>query len=112
MQKQTVTKYASLMVAAMTFVSVAVHDTKIDKMTTIAIALPVLAVYESAHLLMSTDGSHTHVEKVSVLKTALKNTSLLPQRQTRQNEDKGYRLGRGVPKGHHPFDNYNLPVVA
>lgn len=111
-QKSILTKYTSVMVALLTLFGIALHDTKVDRMTTIAIALPVLAVYEGSQLLMSTDGSHTHAEKVSVLKTALRNTSLLPQRQTRQNEDKDYRSGRGVPKGHHPFDNYSLPMVA
>lgn len=112
--KQSLINRLSIAIAVMTFLGIALHDTKIDKFTAMAIAVPVvMAAYESAHFLHALGGEgHTHVEKISVEKTVSKNTSWTPRLQTRQFEDKKYRLSNNVQKGHHPFDNYNLPVIA
>ena len=112
--KQTFINRLSLTIAVMTFFGIAIHDTKIDKFTAMAIAVPVvMAAYEGAHLLHALGGdSHTHVDRISVEKTANKNTSMPPQLGARRFKDKKYRLDANVTKGHHPFDNYNLPVAV
>lgn len=112
--KQSFINRLSIAIAVMTFVGIAIHDTKIDKFTAIAIAVPVvMAAYEGAHLLHALGGdSHTHVDRISVEKTANKNTSMPPQLGARRFKDKKYRLDANVTKGRHPFDNYSLPITA
>jgi hypothetical protein len=112
--KQTLFNRLSIAIAVMTFVGIAIHDTKIDKFTAMAIAVPVvMAAYEGAHLLHALGGdSHTHVDRISVEKTANKNTSMPPQLGARRFKDKKYRLDANVSKGHHSFDNYNLPIAV
>lgn len=107
-------KFLSASVAVMTLFGLALHDTKVDTMTTFALALPAAIVaYEGASVMLHLSGdAHTHVESVSLRQIAQKHTSLNPLLPPRHSENKGYRLQKGVPKGHHPFDNYNLPVLA
>lgn len=102
----------SILLAVMMFLGLALHDTKLDTMTTMAIALPIaIASFEGANVLMSANDAHTHVEKVSVAEIAGRFTSRIPYTQTRNDKDKKYRLDNAVTKGHHAFDNYNLPIV-
>ena len=112
--KQTTLNRLSVLVALITFFGIALHDTKIDKLTAIAIAVPVVvAAYEGAHLLHALGGeSHTHVERVSIDKTATRNTSWLPHLQTRKSEDDRYKSDTKNNEGYHPFDDHVLPIVA
>lgn len=112
--KQKTLNRLSVLVAVMTFVGIALHDTKIDKLTAIAIATPVIvAAYEGAHLMQALRGeSHTHVERVSVDKTANRNTSWLPHLQTRKSEDDRYKSDAKNNEGYHPFDDHILPIAA
>lgn len=109
-------KFLPVIIALVTVLGIAIHDTKIDSLTKFALAIPVfIASYEGANMLamMGLAGdAHTHVESISVERTASRNTSLMPKTPTRHNEEKKYRLQKNVPKGHHAFDNYNLPLVA
>lgn len=96
------------LVSLSTLFGVVVHDTKFDQFATAFLAVPAaLATYEGVK---STD-PHTHIERVSLSQFARSVTSDSPRIQPRQ-EDKKYRLEKNVVKGHHPFDNYSLPVVA
>lgn len=112
--KQKVFNRLSVAVAILTFCGIALHDTKLDKFTAIAIAVPVVvAAYESAHLLHTLGGdSHTHVEKVSVEKTASRATGSMPHLQTRRDEDDKYKTSSKSKEGYHPFDNHTLPIFA
>ena len=95
-------------VALLTFLGIALHDTKIDSMTSFAIALPiVVATYEGAHLLLAHE-AHTHVERVNVNAVAGRYTAQLPR--LRNDDSKKYRLDRGLGKSGHQFDGYLLPA--
>ena len=113
-QKESMTRYASFAVVLMTFIGIALHDTKLDTMTRFAMALPaVIAAYEGAQLLHALGGdSHTHVERVSVKDLAGKNTSLMPRIQGKRDEAKKYRQNNGEPKGRGAFDQYYLPLAV
>lgn len=103
-------------IALLTVTGIALHDSKLDSLTKIALAIPVFVVsYESANMLALAGlagDAHTHVERVSVERTASKSTSWTPNLGSRKNQDKKYRLNNRVQKGHHAFDNYHLPVIA
>ena len=92
------------------FLGIALHDTKLDTMTKFMIAVPIaMTTFEAAHLTLGGD-SHTHVERVSASQFANRSTSLNPKLPSRL--EKKYHLTSSVQKGHHPFDNYMLPVLA
>ncbi len=95
---------------------IALHDTKLDNITKMALAIPIFVVtYESANILALAGlggDAHTHVERVSVERTASKATSWTPSLGSRKDQDMKYRLNNSVQRGHHPFDNYNLPVFS
>lgn len=113
-QKESMTRYVSFAVVIMTFVGIALHDTKLDAMTRFAIALPaVMAAYEGATLLHALGGdSHTHVERVSGKDLAKKNTSSMPRIQGRRDEEKKYRQNKGEPQGRGSFDEYYFPLAV
>ncbi len=106
-------KYLTVFIAAITFVSIALHDTKVDTMTTMAIAIPIIAAYEASHALNlnSADGSHTHVEKVSVSNTMKQNTASAPALQSNR-EEKKYRSHKYAPRGNQSTNNYSLPLAT
>lgn len=114
LSKQKITNRLSIAVALTVFLGVALHDTKIDKFTAFAIAVPaVIAAYESTHILGALRGeSHTHVERVSVDKTASRHTGFMPHLPTRRSQDDRYKQGTRSPEGRHPFDDVMLPVLT
>lgn len=108
--KRYITHLLPPLVALITVLGIAVHDTKIDTMTKIAIALPaMMASFEGAHTLLHAGEAHTHVEKVSVSETAGRFTVRTPSLFARQFEDKKY-VNNSKIRGHHPFDDCLLPA--
>lgn len=102
----------ALFVSLLTASSVFLHDTRIDKATIAAVSVPdVAAMYqEQGNKLLHAADAHTHVERVSFSQTVKDFSSGSPRVQPR-NEDKKYATPNRVGKGHHAFDNYNLPIV-
>ena len=111
MKTHITSKYLPAFIAVLTFFGIALHDTKLDSMTTLAIAIPVAAMtFEAAHML-GVGEAHTHVEKVSVDRIAGRFTSQLP-RVRFDSDDKKYRLAKHNLSGHNAFDDYLFPVGA
>jgi len=99
----------ALIASLVTASSVLLHDTRIDRAAAAVNALPLPATYEesSASKLLSPSDPHTHVERSSALRNL---ATGMPRIQPR-NDEKKHLLQRRVAKGHHAFDNYNLPIV-
>lgn len=88
----------------MTLVGVVIHDTLIDRIAVTALGLPaVIAAYGAAENTLKTGNAHTHIERATYRQT--------PRVSPRALDDKKYLLARKVAKGHHPFDNYSLPLI-
>lgn len=104
----------SVMISLSTMFGVVVHDTKIDQLTATMIAVPVIvATYEGAgamHVLQSSN-PHTHSEQLS-LSQAVRNLAMQAPRIQPRSDEKKHLLQKNVMRGHHPFDNYNLPVLT
>ncbi len=107
-------KYISAAIALITLCGIALHETKLDTMSSLSAALPaIVASYGTAGILMHLSGhDHTHVERVSVENVVGRLTSHNPLTPTRHGENKKYRMQKSTPKGYHPFDNYTLPVFS
>jgi hypothetical protein len=92
---------------------VLVHDTKIDQFTTAYLAVPSIATsYDGSNPALKLGDPHTHMERVAISQLTRSLALENPRMQPRGQEDKKYVLQRNVARGHHPFDNYNLPVIA
>jgi hypothetical protein len=103
----------ALLISLVTASSVFLHDTRLDKAAIAAVSTPadVTAMYqEQGSKLLHASDAHTHVERVSLSQTVKDLSSGNPRVQPR-NEDKKYMMQSRVRKGHHAFDNYNLPIV-
>jgi hypothetical protein len=89
--------------------SVLLHDTRIDKVA--VVALPSNSSFgEAGNKVISFGDTHTHVERVSFSQTLHELSSSVPRIQPR-NDDKKHLLQTRATRGHHAFDNYNLPIV-
>lgn len=89
------------------------HDTRLDKAASIA-SLPLSAVStETGAKLVHTSPNdfHTHIERTSVGHAASFFHSTTPGMAPRVSEDKKHLMQRHVGRGHHAFDNYNLPLL-
>jgi len=87
------------------------HDTRLDKATTLGMATPtVMAPYQANTKLVSENDLHTHSERASFSQAVQDLKSPNPRIQPR-NDEKKYLLQKHAARGHHAFDNYYLPIV-
>lgn len=104
----------TIFVSVSTATGVFVHDTHIDKATATAtaIAAPAVMAYESSTKQTGISPElHTHAERGSLSQAVQDLKTQNPRVQPRHNDDKKHLLQKRVAKGHHPFDNYTLPIV-
>ena len=94
----------SFFIALAALAGVAVHDTKLDKLTTTFVGVPALvASTDGGHSKLGGD-PHTHVERVSI------ENSSQPRIAPRLGDQKKHVLQKNVPKGGHSYDGYSLPL--
>lgn len=84
-----------------------VHDLRIDKATIAAVSPAVYANFEAANKLVNFGEMHTHVER-NVMSQLVGHEPLI---NSRFNETKKHLMQKHAGRGHHAFDNYNLPIV-
>lgn len=103
----------ALIVSLSTATGVLLHDMRIDKAMTTALAVPASqAVYETGGKLVNfTTDLHTHTERNSFSQAVHDLNSQTPRVQPRNMEDRKHLLPKYAARGHHAFDNYNLPIV-
>lgn len=102
----------TILLTLSTSFGVLVHDLKIDQFTTSLFAAPaIVANYEGVVGALKLGDPHTHSERASISELGRTLNRQNPRVQPR-NDNKKYRLENRVVRGHHPFDNYNLPVVG
>ncbi len=102
----------TILITLSTSFGVLVHDTKLDQFTTTLLAVPAaIATYEGVAGALKLGDPHTHSERASLSELGRTITRQNPRVQPRD-DNKKYRLENGVVKGHHPFDNYNLPILS
>lgn len=106
-----IVQYTALTFALTTLFGVLVHDTKLDKATTIALTVPfALMSYElGAQIPKLSSEGHTHVERVSLGNAVRDLHSGTPRIQPR-NDSKKFTLPKNVVRGVHAFDGYYVPL--
>lgn len=100
-------------ISVSTALGIFVHDTKIDKFTMTALALPaIVASYDaSTKLAHMAPDLHTHAERTSISQAVNDLRAQNPRVQPRHNDDKKHLLQRHASRGHFAFDTYNLPIA-
>jgi len=103
----------AILVSLSTASGVLVHDTHIDTAAVTALSLPaIMASYDNTAKVAGFGGeAHTHVERSSFSQTVHAFNSHTPGLQPRAHEDKKHLMQKHVGRGHHAFDNYNLPLA-
>lgn len=102
-----------ILLSLSTATGVLVHDMRLDRAATTALALPTpLASYDTPGKLgnLGVD-QHTHVERQAFSQAVNDFQNKVPRLQPRVIEDKKHLLQKRIMRGHHAFDNYHLPLV-
>ncbi len=86
--------FAPIVFSLVTSVGILVHDMHIDRATTVALALPVLAATTAAVHISSSD--HTHVERASLPRNMTPLRSTLPKMQPPRDDHRQYILNKKV----------------
>lgn len=109
--KKSLQEYITLCLCVVSLLGIALHDTKIDKLAALGIGVSAVAVLHQAQgadgLARFTDTVHTHVERISIKNLATQE----PRLQSRFIDDKKHIAQKSVPKGHHWFDGYFVPLT-
>lgn len=102
----------AIMISLSTSAGVVIHETKVDKVASLALVAPVVAaqmtVAQGAALLDSTP--HTHADGISLGSASRELKTQSPSLTPRRDKDEKYRLQKKVPRGFHLFDSYFLPA--
>lgn len=106
----TILNFLALTLRLGTASSVLVHDTNIDK--AMITALAVQAPTTSNGPAKPGNDPHTHSERASLYQAIRSLNSSQPRTQPRGQEDRKYVQAKPTARGHHPFDNYTLPLVS
>lgn len=102
-----------ILVSLATATGIFLHDTRIDKAASVA-ALPIASVNAEAGAKLvhsSPNDFHNHIERGSVARAVSVLHSSTPGIAPRVSEDKKHLMQRHISRGHHAFDNYNLPLM-
>ena len=82
---QKTINFAPIIFTIAVVTGVLLHDMRIDKATTVALAVPaVLATYSAAHMISGSE--HVHVERIAFANQSKVFHSTLPKIATRDNE--------------------------
>ena len=101
---QTLTHFLALALSLSTAGGLLLHDTNVDKAM-------VKAVSQHADVTAPGAMPHTHSERSSLHQAIRDLNASQPRTQPRGQEDRKYVQAKPSARGHHPFDNYTLPLV-
>lgn len=100
----------AVLLSLSTSTGIFLHETKIDKMTILAMVAPVVAAQKLAAGSVLDSMPHTHSD-AGVLETSTREfRTKSPGITPRRDRDEKYRLSKKVPRGFYLFDSYYLPL--
>ncbi len=95
-----------------TSTGVLLHETKVDKLATLALAHPVTAAKKLSSGKLLESMPHTHSEAGTLQSSSREFRTQSHGMAPRRDRDEKYRLEKMVPRGYHLFDSYHLPLEA
>jgi hypothetical protein len=104
-------KITAVIISLATATGVMFHDARVDRLMSVLLSMPITSSYEASPRAISFDELHTHTEQVSLDQT-MRDAAQTFGLQPRASEDRKHLLQKHTGRGHHPFDNYNLPLLG
>lgn len=102
----------AILLSLSTGTGILLHETKVDKLTVLALAHPATAAQKVAKGSLLESMPHTHSEAGMLQSSSREFRTKSPGMAPRRDRDERYRLQKKVPRGFHLFDSYHLPLDA
>jgi hypothetical protein len=107
MFNSVITTPITVLLSLMTLAGVTLHDTKVDKLTTALVGIPlIIAANADGSLKSIASDPHTHTEHVSVKDVKTSQPRIMPR-----SEQKKHLMQKNMPKGANRYDGYVLPIA-
>ncbi len=109
---QIIVSPLAVIISLSTSAGVVLHETKVDKVASLAIVEPAVAHQKIADsgFAMLEGMPHTHSEGTSLTSASRELRTHSPSLTPRRDNDEKYRLQKKVARGTHLFDSYHLPL--
>lgn len=101
-----------ILLSLSTSTGVLLHETKVDKLATLAMASPVHAAKKLSEGKLLESMPHTHSDTGTFQASAREFSTPSHGMTPRRDRDEKYRLQKATPRGYHLFDSYHLPLDA
>ena len=101
----------AILMSLSTATGVLIQDMHLDQAATTLTMPAAMANVDTTKTANLGGTDHTHIERASASQAIVHLNSRSPGIQPRTFEDKKHLLQKRVMRGHHAFDNYNLPLV-
>ncbi len=98
------------MLSLSTSTGIILHETKVDKLTVLAVSSPVRVAKKVSKGGLLDNTPHTHSDTGVIESSARELRTQKPSTTPRRDRDEKYRLGKKVPRGFYLFDSYYLPL--
>lgn len=108
MINSTILQRSAIILALLTAFGILIHDTKMDKATSMLFAVPAALATLGAIPHLANEG-HNHIERGAFGKASRDAHNGTPRIQPR-NDHKKYALQKRVSRGVHAFDGYYQPL--
>lgn len=100
-----------LFLSLSTSTGVLLHETKVDKLASLAMATPAKAAKKLSSGKLLESMPHTHSD-AGTLESSSRELRTQNGMTPRRDRDEKYRLQKAVPRGYHLFDSHHLPLEA
>lgn len=100
----------AVLLSLSTSTGIFLHETKVDKLTILAMVAPTVAAQKVAGGGLLESMPHTHSEAGLLTSSSREFNTKSPGITPRRDRDEKYRLQKRVSRGTHLFDSYHLPL--
>lgn len=102
----------AILLSLSTSTGVLLHETKVDKLASLAMAHPVAAAQKLSGGKLLESMPHTHSDVGTLEASSREFRTQSHGMAPRRDRDEKYRMQKKVPRGYHLFDSYHLPLEA
>lgn len=101
-----------ILLSLSTSTGILLHETKVDKLATLAMATPAKAAKKLSSGKLLESMPHTHSDAGTFESSSRELRTQSNGMAPRRDRDEKYRLQKAVPRGYHLFDSHHLPLEA
>lgn len=101
-----------LLLSLSTSTGILLHETKVDKLATLAFAHPIVVAKKVSSGKLLESMPHTHSDTGTFESSSREFRTQSHGMAPRRDRDEKYRIGKKAPRGYHLFDSYHLPLES